>query len=76
MSARLPSLTPREVVAALRQAGFVFHHQRGSHAFYQHQHHPLHWVTVPMHAKSIKKGTPRSIIRQSRLSHDEFLGLL
>ncbi len=60
----------------LRQAGFVLHHQRGSHAYYQHTIEPTHLVTVPMHARSIKKGTLVSIIDQSVLSRDEFLNLV
>ena len=75
-SGRLPSVTPRNVISVLRHAGFVFHHQKGSHAYYQHSTHKTRWVTVPMHARSIKKGTLRSIINQSGLTRQEFLDLL
>jgi predicted RNA binding protein YcfA (HicA-like mRNA interferase family) len=34
------SLTPRDVVRVLLRAGFAFHHQTGSHAFYQHNSIP------------------------------------
>jgi predicted RNA binding protein YcfA (HicA-like mRNA interferase family) len=63
---KLPSLKPQQVVAALERAGFYQVRQRGSHLL----------VTVPMHAGDLKPGTLRSIIRQSRMSVDEFLLLL
>lgn len=73
MNGRLPSLTPRDVVRILRQAGFFFHHQRGSHAYYRRE---KRWVTVPIHPGTIKKGTMLSIIRQSGLTRQNFLDLL
>ncbi len=73
MSPKLPSLAPRDVVGVLLRAGFHLHHQRGSHAYYQHGTEPARWVTVPMHAGDLKKGTLLSIIRQSGLSREEFL---
>ena len=33
---RLPSVRPRELVAALERAGFVRHHQKGSHLYLWH----------------------------------------
>lgn len=70
---KLPSLKPRQVVAALERAGFYQVRQRGSHL--QLKKGNL-LVTVPMHAGDLKPGTLRSIIRQSRMSVDEFLTLL
>jgi predicted RNA binding protein YcfA (HicA-like mRNA interferase family) len=61
------------VVAALERAGFYQVRQRGSHL--QLKKGNL-LVTVPMHAGDLKPGTLRSIIRQSRMSVDEFLTLL
>lgn len=75
MNGKLPSLTPRDVIKVLRQAGFLFHHQQGSHAYFYHAGQ-RRWVTVPMHARSIKTGTLRSIIRQSGLTRQEFVDLL
>jgi predicted RNA binding protein YcfA (HicA-like mRNA interferase family) len=76
MTEKLPSLTPRDVIQVICRAGFVLDHQRGSHAYYHHASEATRWVTVPMHAKSLKKGTLRSIIRQSGLTRSEFLDLL
>jgi predicted RNA binding protein YcfA (HicA-like mRNA interferase family) len=70
---KLPSLKPQQVVAALERAGFYQVRQRGSHL--QLKKGNL-LVTVPMHAGDLKPGTLRSIIRQSRMSVDEFLTLL
>lgn len=53
---RLPSLTPREVVAALKRTGFIETHQKGSHKFL---HCDARNVTavVPMHTKELARGT-------------------
>ncbi|HEX4149228.1 MAG TPA: type II toxin-antitoxin system HicA family toxin, partial [Pirellulales bacterium] len=76
MMAKLPSMTPREVIQVLQRAGFVFHHQRGSHAYYHHAGDRTQWVTVPIHPGTLKPGTLRSIIRQSGLTRQQFIALL
>ena len=68
-----PTLKPREVVAALEQAGFYQVRQRGSHL--QLKKGNL-LVTVPMHVGDLNPGTLRSIIRQARMTVEEFLDLL
>lgn len=70
---KLPTLKPREVVVAPERAGFYQVRQRGSHL--QLKKGNL-LVTVPMHAGDLNPGTLRSIIRQARLTVDEFLDLL
>lgn len=72
---RLPSLTPREVVAALKRGGFTEHHQSGSHLYLQHPSIP-HLVSVPMHRKDLKRPTMKAIIKQSGLTEEEFRSLL
>ena len=76
MSKRLPSLSAREVVAALRRAGFVEMPGRGdgSHRWLIGGE-PLRGVTVPDH-RTIKRGTLSKIVRDAGLSRDEFLALL
>jgi predicted RNA binding protein YcfA (HicA-like mRNA interferase family) len=69
---KLPALKSREVVIALEKAGFYRSRQRGSHL--QLKKGNL-LVTVPMHAGDLKPGTLRSIIRQARMTADEFLDL-
>lgn len=73
MTGKFPPLKPRDVVKILVKAGFVLHHQRGSHAYYHKE--GIGYVCVPMHAKEIKKGTLHSIIKQSGMSKDEFYSL-
>jgi predicted RNA binding protein YcfA (HicA-like mRNA interferase family) len=70
----LPVLRPRQVVAALRRAGFNVHHQTGSHAVLKHASGRR--VTVPMHNRDLKTGTLRAIVRESGMSVDEFVALL
>lgn len=76
MGAGLPVVRAREVVAALERAGFVRHHQTGSHLVLKHGTRPAFRVTVPMHGGDLKRGTLRSIVRQSGLSLEQFLALL
>jgi predicted RNA binding protein YcfA (HicA-like mRNA interferase family) len=69
----LPPLTYREVIARLRQAGFVFDRQaKGSHEiWYNPTTHRR--TTVPNHPGTIARGTMRAIIREAGISVDEFL---
>lgn len=71
----LPSVTPRQVLAALKRDGFQVQRQRGSHLFLWH---PVRDVitTVPFHAKDLPRGTLRAILKQAGLSDDEFKDLL
>lgn len=74
--AKLPRLSGKEVEKALMKAGFVSIRQRGSHVFMAREtingKIPL---VVPMH-KEIDTGTLLEIIRQSKMSKEEFLELL
>ncbi len=72
---RLPAVKPREAVAALRRAGFVEHHQKGSH-LYLWNSQSRRMTTVPQHPGDLKMGTLRAIIKQAGLSEDQFLKLL
>jgi len=71
---RLPVISGRECVKALRKAGFVLARQRGSHMVLYRAEPPAQ-VTVPDH-KELDRGTLRSIIRQAGLSVEEFILLL
>ena len=72
---RLPSVTPREVMAALLKAGFVERKGRGSHRAFRHPQ-TRRIVTVSVHSAELKRGTLAAIIRQSGISRDNFLELL
>ncbi len=74
--AKLPSLTARKVVRALKRAGFVEDRQRGSHLMLIHPETKAR-TTVPVHpGRTIKEPLMRAIIRDANLSLDEFIGLL
>ena len=68
-----PVISGKLLGRILERLGWVFHHQRGSHAIYYHGEYNIE-VSVPMH-KELKEGTLRTIIRQARLTRDEFIKL-
>ncbi|MCD4687304.1 MAG: type II toxin-antitoxin system HicA family toxin [Anaerolineae bacterium] len=72
---KLPSVRSREVIAALKKAGWTEQRQMGSHRHMKHSERGGR-VTIPVHSKSLAKGTLRNIIRQAGLTVDEFLALL
>ncbi len=74
--AALPVLRPRAVVAALERAGYVVHHQTGSHVVLKHPRPPARRVVVPMHGRDLKRGTLRSILREAQLTVEAFIDLL
>ncbi|OJI07733.1 hypothetical protein BK004_00490 [bacterium CG10_46_32] len=72
----LPSLTAKDVVQALKRAGFVKNRQKGSHLVLVHPQSGTRTV-IPMHAgKTIKKPLLYAIITEAKLSVDAFLNLL
>ena len=72
---RLPRVTGREVIAALRKAGFAIARIKGSHHFL---HHPDGRRTVvPAHSgETIGPGLLAAILRDCELERDEFVELL
>jgi predicted RNA binding protein YcfA (HicA-like mRNA interferase family) len=73
---KLPSLTARKVVRALKRAGFVEDRQRGSHLVLTHPVTHARTV-VPIHSgRTIKEALLRAIIRDANLTVNEFLELL
>ena len=76
MASRLPALTGKEVIRALRKAGFVESRQRGSHVMLVGPCRGTKTV-VPVHAgKTIKRPLLRAIIADAGVSQEEFLTLL
>jgi predicted RNA binding protein YcfA (HicA-like mRNA interferase family) len=74
--AKLPPLSGRQVVKALSKAGFEVVGRKGSHVrLKKRTPTKTYIVIVPMHPE-IKKGTLKSIIRQSGLSPEELLKIL
>ncbi len=73
---RLPVLSGRELVAALKRAGFVQIRQKGSHVSLERTEGDRTWRTVvPLHHE-LAKGTLRDILNQSGLSKEQLLELL
>jgi predicted RNA binding protein YcfA (HicA-like mRNA interferase family) len=70
---KLPVVKPREVLRALEKAGFLKIRSKGSHIQFKK------WnllVTVPIHDKDMKTETLKSILRQAKLSIEDFNKLL
>jgi predicted RNA binding protein YcfA (HicA-like mRNA interferase family) len=73
---KVPSLNYDEVIRALRRGGWVVVRQRGSHIRLQ-KHSPDETlkIIVPAH-RPIKRSTLSHILKQARLSVEEFKELL
>jgi predicted RNA binding protein YcfA (HicA-like mRNA interferase family) len=72
---RLPRITGREVVSALRQAGFDVARIKGSHHFLRHP--DGRGTVVPLHAgEIIGPGLLAAILRDCEIDRDEFIALL
>ena len=73
---KVPSINYEQAVRALQRAGFVVVRQRGSHVRLQkHLYNEVLKIIVPAH-KPIKRSTLAHILKQSRLSTEEFTALL
>jgi predicted RNA binding protein YcfA (HicA-like mRNA interferase family) len=69
----LPHLSGREIVRALERLGFVQARQRGSHVVLKKTTaEGTVGCVVPMHSE-VAIGTLRSILRQSKISPEEFI---
>jgi len=75
VTARLPQVTAKELIAALKRAGFELDHQTGSHA---DLYNPLsrRQTVVPVHAGDIGRGLLKKVIKQAGLTEDMFRDLL
>ncbi len=65
--------TPHEVLARLKRAGFKEVRQTGSHVFLRHPDGRLTFVA--MHRGDIPAGTMHKILKQARLTEDQFKNL-
>lgn len=62
---------PKEVIRKLKKLGFVEDRQSGSHKIFYHPKSQFRAV-VPYHLKEIPKGTLTAILRESKISKEEF----
>ena len=69
----MPKLfSPEQIVKTLKRKGFVYVSQKGSHIKFRKEVAEVLTVIVPVHKKEIPVGTFKSILRQSKLSLDDF----
>jgi predicted RNA binding protein YcfA (HicA-like mRNA interferase family) len=71
---KLPVLSAKKVVKVLGKFGFKVYSQTGSHIHLWNEERNL-LVTVPNHSE-LAKGTLISIMKQARISRDEFISAL
>lgn len=75
-AAKVPSINYDRVIAALKRDGWVVVRQRGSHIRLQkHTRNETLKLTVPAH-RPIKRTTLSHILKDARLTPDEFDSLL
>ena len=72
---RLPNVTPRQMINALRRIGFQDERQIGSHFYLFHPIKKLR-TGVPMHPGDLDRSLMKKIIKQADLSETEFRELL
>lgn len=73
---KLPVVSGKRVVAALKKAGFIEVRQKGSHmALRKTTPEKTHKVIVPLH-RELAKGTLLDIIHQAGLTKGDLLKLL
>ncbi len=72
---RLPRLKAKDVMRALRRAGFSVERSRGSHFFLKHADGRT--TVVPVHSgETIGPGLLRAILEDANMSPEEFRELL
>ncbi len=66
----LPALTPKEEIKILEKHGFILDRVKGSHYIY-YQPKTKRIVVVPLHKRSLPKGTLLEILKQSGIERDK-----
>jgi len=73
---KLPRITGKEAVSALKKAGFMQIRMRGSHCYLYHEEKDK-IVTIPVHrGKILAPKTLKSILNQADITIDEFKELI
>lgn len=77
MSDKLPAPSGRDIIRALRRADFSVDRVKGSHHILVHRTDKTRFVVVPVHGnRAVKRGTLANILKQAKLSAEEFGELL
>jgi predicted RNA binding protein YcfA (HicA-like mRNA interferase family) len=71
---KLPRVSARECIGALRRIGFSERRRHGSHVILRRDE-PFAQLVVPDH-QELDRGTLRAILRQASISIEEFIELL
>ncbi|KKU25575.1 MAG: hypothetical protein UX39_C0025G0015 [Candidatus Magasanikbacteria bacterium GW2011_GWA2_46_17] len=72
---RLPAVKPKDLIHVLESVGF-FQHRKTSGSHLVLKYDDGRRTIVPVHSKDIPKGTPLAILKDSKISKEDFLRLL
>lgn len=70
----MTAFKPREVVRILEKLGYIQKRQTGSHLMMYHPE-KKQIIPVPMHAKDVKHGLLKGIIKEAESTEKEFIKL-
>ena len=73
MGEKYPILSSRQIIKRLEALGFKHKSQKGSHVKYVKEGTPVRTVIIPKH-DTVARGTLRSILEQSGIELETFLG--
>ena len=73
---KLPRIPAELVIRALKRARFYEHHQTGSHVQMKNMTQKDLRITIPLKKKDLSSKTLKSIIKQAKLTVEEFINLL
>ena len=65
-------LSSKTIIKTLETKGFIFVSQKGSHIKYRKHGNVVLTVIIPANKKEIPYGTLRSILRQAKLTGEDF----
>ena len=73
---RLPIVSARQLIKVLKKDGFVLERTQGSHQIFYHPKKTT-IVSVPVHkGKDLGRGITLAILKDAKISREEFLKLL
>ena len=72
----LPILTATKILKALLRGGYVVVRQIGSHVQLKHPKNVRIFVTVAKHSRDLTRKSLASILKQAKLTTEQFLKLL
>lgn len=71
---KLLQVKPKDILRAVKKAGFVIKKQRGSHIDLRHPDGRR--TSIPMHSKPLGKGLLKAILHQTELGVEELKKLV